>query len=113
MAEHKKYELHAKDIIDLYQSYMPFVENGGLFILTDDDFSLGDEIEIELNLPDEKQPLLAQGIVVWILFKNSKNKSERPGVGVQLTGKNKNDIVKKIEDIITDYLNSDQPTRTI
>ena len=39
----KMMNLHIPDRQSLYNCYMPFLEHGGLFIATNDKFSLGDE----------------------------------------------------------------------
>ena len=40
----KMMHLHIPDRQSLYNCYMPFLEHGGLFIATNDKFSLGDEV---------------------------------------------------------------------
>jgi hypothetical protein len=50
--------LTIKDKSALYLAYMPFVKNGGLFIPTNSNYRLGDEVFMLLNLmgEDEKLP---------------------------------------------------------
>ena len=50
--------LTIKDKSALYLAYMPFVRNGGLFIPTNSNYRLGDEVFMLLNLmgEDEKLP---------------------------------------------------------
>ena len=40
----KMMSLQLKDVNLLYSSYMPFLEYGGLFVQTDDVFSIGEDI---------------------------------------------------------------------
>ncbi len=51
--------LTIKDKSALYLAYMPFVRNGGLFIPTNSNYRLGDEVFMLLNLmgEDEKLPV--------------------------------------------------------
>ena len=42
--------LTIKDKSALYLAYMPFVKNGGLFIPTNSNYRLGDEVFMLLNL---------------------------------------------------------------
>ena len=51
--------LTIKDKSALYLAYMPFVKNGGLFIPTNSNYRLGDEVFMLLNLmgEDEKLPV--------------------------------------------------------
>ena len=51
--------LTIKDKSALYAAYMPFLENGGLFIPTKKLFSLGDEVFMLLTLTDSKEKLVS------------------------------------------------------
>jgi Tfp pilus assembly protein PilZ len=50
--------LTIKDKSALYLAYMPFVKNGGLFIPTNSNYRLGDEVFMLLNLMGEEEKLL-------------------------------------------------------
>ena len=39
----------------LYAAYMPFVQNGGLFIPTNKDYQIGSEVFVLLGLMDEAE----------------------------------------------------------
>lgn len=54
-----------KDKNTLYQAYMPFVINGGLFIPTDREYQMGQEVFMLLNLMEETERLPIAGKVVW------------------------------------------------
>ena len=41
----------------LYHSYMPFLKNGGLFIPTNKDYQMGEEVFILLSLMDEPEKI--------------------------------------------------------
>src|SRR6185369_2325862 len=47
--------LTIKDKSALYLAYMPFVKNGGLFIPTNSNYRLGDEVFMLLNLMGEDE----------------------------------------------------------
>ena len=49
--------LTIKDKSALYLAYMPFVRNGGLFIPTNSNYRLGDEVFMLLNLMGEEEKL--------------------------------------------------------
>ena len=51
--------LTIKDKSALYLAYMPFVKNGGLFIPTNSNYRLGDEVFMLLNLMGEEEKLPA------------------------------------------------------
>ena len=96
----------------LYAAYMPFISDGGLFITTVDEYKLGSDILMRLQLLDEPEVLEVEGKVVWITPKGAQG--GRPsGLGIQLQGKNKRYVRNKIETYLTGMLNSNQPTDTI
>ena len=45
---------------------MPFVKNGGLFIPTNSNYRLGDEVFMLLNLMGEEEKLPVAGRVIWM-----------------------------------------------
>lgn len=68
----------------LYQSYMPFVEGGGLFIPSKLNVKMGEEVFVLATLPEQSQKIPLTGKVVWI---SQKQNGIRPqGFGIQLTG---------------------------
>ena len=51
----------------LYDSYMSFLRNGGLFIQTSQEYRLGEEVLVLLKLLDQpKKRLPVKGRVVWV-----------------------------------------------
>ena len=58
--------LTIKDKSALYLAYMPFVKNGGLFIPTNSNYRLGDEVFMLLNLMGEEEKLPVAGRVIWM-----------------------------------------------
>ena len=53
--------LNIKDKSALYAAYMPYVKNGGLFIPTKKNYTLGDEVFMLLSLMDDKERLPVAG----------------------------------------------------
>ena len=47
--------LTIKDKAVLYAAYMPFLQNGGLFVRTSKEYSIGDDIFMLLTLMEEPQ----------------------------------------------------------
>ena len=101
------------DKADLYQSYMPFVKNGGLFIPTKKAYSLGNEVFVLLTLLDEKEKIPFAGRVVWITPKGAQG-NRQAGVGVQFNNDQSGNAVRnKIETYLAGALKSDRPTHTM
>lgn len=64
--------LTIKDKSVLYAAYMPFIRNGGLFIPTNKNYKLGDEVFMLLNLMEEPEKIPVAGKVVWITPKGAQ-----------------------------------------
>lgn len=74
--------LTIKDKSVLYAAYMPFIRNGGLFIPTNKNYKLGDEVFMLLNLMEEPEKIPVAGKVVWITPKGAQG-NRAAGIGVQ------------------------------
>lgn len=96
---------------DLYQSYMPFVKNGGLFVRTTEPFELGTEIELEVTLPDSLEPSTIKGVVCWLTPLGAQNGTPA-GIGISFVDDPEN-IRNQIEKSIGRFLNSSEPTLTM
>ena len=88
-----------KDPLELNLSYMPFVNEGGIFIPTKDTYLLGEMVEVHLQLPKKKKPLKFSGKVVWLTPANALYLAV-PGVGVQFAGPEGKTIRKEIESLL-------------
>ena len=78
--------LTIKDKTALYQAYMPFVLNGGLFIPTRKEYRLGDEVFMLLQLMDNKEKIPLAGNVIWVTPDGAAGK-RKAGIGVQFSSK--------------------------
>lgn len=96
----------------LYMAYMPFVKDGGIFIRTNQNYSLGDELQLSLKLINEHDPYLVTAKVVWITPKGAQG-NKPPGIGVQFLGENCRNVSSKIETYLAGMLKSSQLTDTI
>ena len=104
--------LSIKDKSALYAAYMPFIKNGGLFIPTNKQYKLGDEVFMLLTLLDEKEKIPVAGTIVWITPTGSQG-NRAAGVGVQFSEQNNGQAQKKIETYLAGALQSDRPTHTM
>ena len=76
--------LTIKDKSALYLAYMPFVRNGGLFVPTNSNYRLGDEVFMLLNLMGEEEKLPVAGKVIWVTPRGAQGKRVA-GIGVQFS----------------------------
>ncbi|KGD63916.1 PilZ domain-containing protein [Alcanivorax sp. S6407] len=103
--------LSIKDKAVLYSAYMPFITNGGLFIPTDKQYKLGEEIFLLLNIMDEADKIPVAGKVVWITPKGAQG-NRSAGIGVQFSDQDDTARVT-IENHLAGSLESDRPTHTM
>ena len=104
--------LNIRDKSALSQAYMPFVKNGGLFIPTTKDYSLGDEVFILLTIMDGAERLPVAGKVVWVSPRAAQGKRAQ-GIGVQFSVQDGGQTQKKIEALLAGMLGADRTTHTL
>jgi type IV pilus assembly protein PilZ len=103
--------LSLKDADELYACYMPFVENGGLFIPSRKQFAIGDEVFVLLELMGEADKLPLTGKVVWVTPKGTSG-NRKQGVGIQVPPES-TQVVQRIETYLVGLLASGRPTNTM
>lgn len=102
-----------KDKPALYNAYMPFIKNGGIFVPTSRRYFLGDEVFLLLTLPDSPERLPVAGKVAWVTPTGSQG-NRAAGIGVQFADTPDGEAVRgKIETTLAGTLNADQPTQTM
>lgn len=94
--------------MDLYQSYMPFFTQGGLFFRTDETYEMGTELHLHIMLPDslEMSSVIAQ--VNWITPYDTQNGNDM-GVGVCFI-EDIDNVNLQIERVVAQRLESHIPT---
>ncbi len=106
-------QLAIKEKAALYAAYMPLLANGGVFVATERDYRLGDDLYLLLTLPESpvRHPLLCK--VAWITPEGVASGRKR-GVGAHFPGDEKSNAVKEaIEAALGSHLSSERETRTI
>jgi len=100
-----------KDV--LYQSFMPFLKNGGLFVPTTKSYKVGDDIFFILNLMGEPDKIPVAGTVVWVTPKGAQE-NQSAGIGVHFSNVDGVDTIlrDKIERYLIDS-NQNQTTYTL
>ncbi len=101
-----------EDTTALYRQYMPFIQNGGLFVHTQEKLSLGDTVALSVQLPGDRHHHNITGRVVWITPKSAQ-RGLPAGIGVQFTADNALPLCHKIEGYLADMLDSNHPTDTL
>lgn len=104
--------LAIKEKSALYAAYMPYVKGGGLFIPTNKNFKIGEEVFMLLSLVDDPVKLKVVGKVVWTTPTASTNRPQ--GVGVQFSENDGGlEVRNKIEAILGGTLKSNRATHTM
>ena len=88
--------LSIKDKASLYAAYMPYVTNGGLFIPTTKQYTLGDEVFMLLTLMEDNERLPVAGKIIWITPQGAQG-NRSAGIGVQFSFQDKGATRNKIE----------------
>ncbi len=104
--------LSIKDKHALYAAYMPFITNGGLFIPTNREYEMGQEVFMLLNLMKETERLPIAGKIIWITPTGSEG-YRATGVGVQFSDQDGGISRNKIENYLAGSLENDRSTHTM
>lgn len=106
-------QLAIKEKAALYAAYIPFFEDGGVFVPTAREYRLGDDVYVLLTLPDDTQRYPVAGKVAWVTpARASGNRTQ--GIGIQFPKDEKSRTLRvRIEEILGTSLGSDRPTQTI
>jgi type IV pilus assembly protein PilZ len=104
--------LTIKDKYALYAAYMPYVKNGGLFIPTNKEYKISDEVFMLITLMEEKEKIPVAGKIVWITPKGAEG-NRASGIGVQFSDQDGGNARNKIETYLAGMLQSDRATHTM
>jgi type IV pilus assembly protein PilZ len=105
-------EYSLNNISELYRAYMPFLQNGGLFVRTKQVLSLGERVQLSFCLMKDQERYTIDTKVAWITPRGAQgNKPE--GMGLQFLGDNSHLIRDKIEAYLGERLQSTEPTDTM
>ncbi len=94
----------------LQAAYMSFLEGGGIFIPTTQQYTLGDEVFLLFGLMDESERWPIPGKVCWI---SAAGGTDSAGIGVQFTGDKAENVRRAIEEILGGLMNSERETHTM
>ncbi len=97
----------------LYAAYIPLFTDGGLFVPTNREYKLGEDIYLLLSLPDDPQRYPVAGKVGWVTPANASG-GRTQGVGVRFPTDEKTRMLRvRIEEILGTSLASAKPTQTL
>lgn len=109
MSEHlgKVIQVRLLDKTSLYNCYMSFTADGGIFVPSSAKMHLGDPVHLIVNIPEPATPFLLSGKVAWI------SHGRRPGFGVRFGHDEGSRSLKvAIENLLGTSIRSATPTYT-
>jgi type IV pilus assembly protein PilZ len=97
----------------LYAAWMPLVRGGGIFVPSNREHRLGEEVLVLLSLLDDTARIPIQGHVAWV--NPAHTAGNRPqGFGVQLPDTEScRELKKRVEGLLAGALQSSRPTNTL
>jgi len=106
-------QLSIKEKGALYAAYIPLFNEGGIFVPSSRQYTLGQDVYVLLTLPDDPQRYPIAGKVAWITPAGATG-TRTPGIGVRFPADEKSRALKaRIEEILGGHLASDRPTQTV
>ncbi len=96
----------------LHAAYMPYLQYGGLFVAVEHNCSMGDEVILMLELPDEPGKIPLSGTVVWITPRRAQINHRTAGIGVGF-GEDAAPLIARIEKLLDTGPRSVSPTQTM
>ena len=94
----------------LQAAYMSFVEGGGIFVPTTQQYNLGDEVFLLLGLMEESERYPLPAKVCWV---TSSGGNDTAGIGVQFIGDKASAVTRVIEDTLGALVSSERETHTM
>lgn len=105
--------LAIKEKSGLHSAYMPFLQHGGLFVPTNKQYQLGDEIYLILSLMDDPGKYPIAGKVAWITPAGANN-GKIQGIGVHFPDDESGQRARRrIEEILGTAMASGRATHTL
>jgi type IV pilus assembly protein PilZ len=109
--KHGILSLSIKELGVLHSAWMPFLDNGGLFIPTRKQYDMGDQVFILLSLMAEPDRIPLAGTVVWITPALAQG-NRAQGIGVKFNDR-ENAAKPLIEKYLASMPSGNRPTHTI
>ncbi len=99
-------------INDLYNSYMPFVIHGGIFIPTKEVFEIGEAVGLDLRIMEEPDRQTLAGQVIWLTPLGAQG-GKPAGIGIQFEEALGPELRNRIETHLAGKLKSANSTHTM
>ena len=111
LSEPKTLSLAIRDSSMLLAVYMPFLEQGGIFVPTKEYYRLGQEVVLLLTLPEEHEAVSVRGRVAWISPPGVSGR-RLPGIGLHFDPEGQG-LCDRIETLLAGQLDRGTTTYTL
>lgn len=91
----KKLQYHFQSPDELYRCYMQFLVNEGIFIPTQENFSMRELLEVSIKLPNDDE-FYFESEVVWVTPVDCIGFHSVAGVGIEFPRKQAQEIIASI-----------------
>lgn len=95
-----KLSYHYTNIESVKKAYMPFVYDGAIFIPTNQNFRIGDMVDVDITLPTSNMPISFSGEIIWYTPAMNHDSSLQAGIGVQFNGLNSDGIKELLNELL-------------
>ena len=113
IARHGVFSVVIRTKAALYAAWMPLLRGGGIFVPSNREHHLGEEVLVLLSLLDDTVKIPIQGHIAWVNPPHAA--SNRPqGFGVQLQDSETcRELKKRVEGLLAGAMGSSRPTHTV
>lgn len=96
----------------LYASYLPYIQNGAIFIPSNSQQQLGSQAFVAITLPGSSERMPLNGKVVWV---HHRSQGHRPAGFALQFGKDEAGlrIKNEVERLLAGQIESEKPTYTL
>ena len=106
-------QLSIKEKAALYAAYMPYLKNAGIFVPTNKEYRIGDDVYVILALMDDINKLPIAGKVAWISPRSPAG-TRIQGIGVHFPADDSGvNAKRRIEELLGVALGSSRQTHTL
>ena len=97
----------------LYAAWIPLLRGGGIFVPSNRDYRLGEDVLVLLSLLDDGSKIPIHGHVAWVNPAHAAG-SRPQGIGIQFPDNETcRELKKRVEGLLAGALQSARPTHTL
>lgn len=107
MSEHIEITHQYPTMQALKNAFMPYVQDGGIFIPTEQVFHLGEFVKVSLTLPETDHTFSFSGEVIWVTPKTTQHNA---GIGIQCGTAEGDAFQKEARELLSTFKENESDT---